>query len=40
VVTLADDLDPNGVEARYRDGVLHVSIKRLASARPRRIDVN
>ena len=40
VVTLADDLDPDGVEARYRDGVLHVSIKRLASARPRRIDVN
>jgi HSP20 family protein len=23
-----DDLDPNAVEARYRDGLLHVSIKR------------
>lgn len=40
VVTLADDLDPNAVAATYRDGVLHVSIKRLAAAQPRRIDVN
>ncbi|MDW8467910.1 MAG: Hsp20/alpha crystallin family protein [Burkholderiales bacterium] len=39
VVTLADDLDPNAVQARYRDGVLHVSIKRKAAARPRRIAV-
>lgn len=40
VVTLADDLDPNGVEARYRDGVLHISIRRLADAQPRRININ
>jgi HSP20 family protein len=39
VVTLPDDIDPNAVEARYRDGVLHVSLKRLEAARPRRIDV-
>jgi len=37
---LADDLDPDSVEAKYRDGVLHVTIKRLASAQPRRINVN
>ena len=40
VVTLADDLDPDAVTARYRDGVLHVSIRRSAAAQPRRIQVN
>jgi HSP20 family protein len=39
VVTLPDDIDPNAVEARYRDGVLHVSLKRREAARPRRIDI-
>ena len=39
VVTLTDDLDPNAVRASYREGVLHVSIQRLASAQPRRISV-
>jgi len=40
VIALADDLDPDSVAAKYRDGVLHVTIKRLASAQPRRINVN
>ena len=40
VVTLADDLDSSEVQARYRDGVLHVSIKRREAAKPRRITVN
>jgi HSP20 family protein len=39
VVSLSDDLDPNAVSANYRDGVLHVSIKRRESAQPRRITV-
>ncbi|MBL8384460.1 MAG: Hsp20/alpha crystallin family protein [Burkholderiales bacterium] len=39
VVTLPDDIDPNAVSAAYRDGVLHVSIKRLESAQPRRIAI-
>lgn len=39
VVSLPDDADPNGVSAQYRDGVLHVSVKRRESAQPRRIDV-
>lgn len=39
VVSLSDDLDPNAVSADYRDGVLHVSIKRRESAQPRRITV-
>ena len=40
VVTLSDDLDPDQVQANYRDGVLHVSIGRKESAKPRRINVN
>jgi HSP20 family protein len=39
VVSLSDDLDPSGVSANYRDGVLHVSVKRRESAQPRRITV-
>ncbi len=39
VVSLTDDLDPGAVKATYRDGVLHVSIKRRAAAQPRRIEV-
>jgi HSP20 family protein len=40
VITLADDLDPNAVEARYRDGLLHISIKRSEAAQPRRINIH
>ena len=40
VVTLSDDLDPNAVEARYRDGVLHVSIRRQQAAQPRRVTIS
>ncbi len=39
VLNLRDDIDPNAVTATYRDGVLHVSIKRRAAAQPRRIEV-
>lgn len=39
VVSLPEDIDPDAVQARYRDGVLHISIQRLAAAQPRRIDV-
>jgi HSP20 family protein len=39
VVSLPDDVDPNAVNASYRDGVLHVSVKRRESAQPRRIEV-
>jgi HSP20 family protein len=34
-----DDINPSGVNAEYRDGVLHVSIKRRESAQPRRIAI-
>jgi HSP20 family protein len=39
VVSLSDDVDPNSVSADYRDGVLHISVKRRESAQPRRISV-
>ena len=39
VLTLPEDADPERVAANYRDGVLHVSIKRRESTRPRQIEV-
>lgn len=39
VVSLSDDLDPETVDARYQDGVLHIHIKRQQQLQPRRIDV-
>lgn len=39
VVSLPDDIDPQAVDASYRDGLLHVSVKRRASAQPQRIQV-
>lgn len=39
VVSLPDDVDPDSVQATYRDGVLHVSIGRKAASQPRRIEV-
>jgi HSP20 family protein len=38
-ITLPDDVDPERVEASYRDGVLHVSVQRREPARPRQIAV-
>jgi HSP20 family protein len=38
-IALPDDVDPAKVEARYRDGVLHVSIGRRDSELPKRIAV-
>jgi len=40
VVSLTDDIDPNAVSAAYREGVLHISIKRRESAQPRRITID
>ena len=39
VVTLPDDVDPDKVDANYRDGVLHIAIQRRESAKPRQIEV-
>jgi HSP20 family protein len=40
VVSLPDDADPARVEAKYRDGVLRISIAKRESSLPRRIEVN
>jgi len=39
VVSLPDDVDPNAIEAKYRDGVLHIRIQRKEEAQPRRIEI-
>jgi HSP20 family protein len=40
VITLPDDVDPERVEAKYRDGVLQITIQRREAARPRQITVS
>ena len=39
VIALPDDADPDRVEARYRDGVLQITVQRRQAARPRQIQV-
>ena len=39
VVSLPDDVDANAIDAKYRDGVLHVRIQRKQEAQPRRIAI-
>ena len=39
VIALPDDVDPEQVEARYRDGVVHVTVQRREAAQPRQIEV-
>ena len=38
-VNLPDDADPARVEARYRDGVLHIVVARRESMQPRHIEI-
>jgi HSP20 family protein len=40
VIALPDDVDPERVAAKYRDGVLQITIQRHEAARPRQITVN
>lgn len=39
VVTLPEDVDPDKVSASYRDGILHITVQRRESARPRRVEI-
>lgn len=39
VIALPDDINPDAVDAQYRDGVLHISIQRQEAALPRRITI-
>jgi HSP20 family protein len=40
VLTLPEDVDPDKVEASYRDGILHIRVGRREEVKPRRITVN
>jgi len=40
VLTLPEDVDPDRVDATYKDGVLHIRIERKESSKPRQIKVN
>lgn len=39
VVTLPDDIEPEKIDAEYKNGVLHVSVKRLEKVKPKQIKV-
>lgn len=39
VVTLPEDVDPERVDATYRDGILHITVQRRESSRPRRVEI-
>jgi len=39
VISLPDDVDPNGVTALYRNGLLHISVRRHEASQPRRISI-
>lgn len=39
VVTLPDDVDPEQVQAGYRDGILHIAIRRREAAKRKKIEV-
>lgn len=40
VVALPEDVDPERVEAKYRDGVLQIGLRRHETAKPRQIQIN
>lgn len=40
VITLPEDVDPERVDAHYKDGVLHVTVPRRQAAQPRQIQVH
>ena len=39
VIALPEDVDPERVEAKYRDGILQITARRRESAKPRQITV-
>jgi HSP20 family protein len=40
VISLPEDADPARVEANFRDGILHVTVAKRESSKPRQISVN
>jgi HSP20 family protein len=39
VLSLPEDIDPDSAEAKYKDGVLHIAMKRREATRPRQVHV-
>ena len=39
-VSLGDDVDPQRVEATYRDGILQITLRRRETAKPRQIEIH
>jgi HSP20 family protein len=39
VLTLPEDVDPDKVEAKYREGIVEITLKRRESTKPRQITV-
>jgi HSP20 family protein len=39
VLSLPDDVDPEKVEASYRDGIVQITVRRRESAKPRQITI-
>ena len=39
-LTLPDSVDPNSIQAKLTDGVLHVTVAKTPESQPKRIDVN
>lgn len=39
VISLPEDVDPDKVEATYRDGIVQISVRRREAARPRQIKI-
>jgi HSP20 family protein len=40
VIALPEDIDPDKVEASYRDGIVEVRVQRRESSRPRKIEIH
>lgn len=40
VISLPEDLDPEHVEAKYRDGIVQISLQRHPTAKPRQIEIH
>lgn len=40
VIALPEDIDPDRVDARYQDGIVHIGLERREAARPRQIDIH
>lgn len=39
-ITLGEDVDPDRVDAKYRDGIVQVTVHRRESAKPRQIEIH